>query len=153
MIKIFLGALAREPNRKSLERIMAPQDEVLDALFERSYNRLSAPAQRAFLTLCTWRSSVPRIALEAVLLRPENELMQVDSAVDELSQMSFVEELGSEGLEEDVELAVPLSARLFGTKKLQTSPWRGFSSNGFWITATVRCRSTTQRLSRWRTTC
>ena len=124
VIKIFLGALARDPNRKSLERIMAPQDEVLDALFERSYNRLSAPAQRAFLTLCTWRSSAPRIALEAVLLRPENELMQVDSAIDELSQMSFVEELGSEGFEEDVELAVPLSARLFGTKKLQTSPWR-----------------------------
>ena len=124
VIKIFLGALAREPNRRSLERIMAPQDEVLDALFERSYNRLSASAQRAFLTLCTWRSSVPRIALEAVLLRPQNELMQVHSAIDELSQLSFVEELESEGLEEDVELAVPLSARLFGAKKLQTSPWR-----------------------------
>ena len=38
--------------------------------------------------------------------------------------MSFVEEIGSEGEEEDIELAVPLSARLFGNKKLQTSPWR-----------------------------
>ena len=93
VIKLILGALARDPNRRNVERIMAPQDEVLDALFERSYSRLSAAAQRGFLTLCTWRSSVPRIALEAVLLRPENELMQVDSAIDELSQMSFVEEL------------------------------------------------------------
>ena len=38
--------------------------------------------------------------------------------------MSFVEELGSDGQEEDIELVVPLSARLFGSKKLQTSPWR-----------------------------
>ena len=124
VIKLILGALARNPNRRNVERVMAPQEEVLDALFERSYSRLSAAAQRAFLTLCRWKSSVPRIALEAVLLRPENELMQVDSAIDELSQMSFVEELGSDGKEEDIELAVPLSARLFGNKKLQTSPWR-----------------------------
>ena len=124
VIKLILGALAKDPTRKNVERIMAPQDEVLDALFERSYSRLSAAAQRAFLTLCMWRSSAPRIALEAVLLRPENELMQVDSAIDELSQMSFVEELGPEGQEEDIELAVPLSARLFGNKKLQVSPWR-----------------------------
>ena len=76
---------------------MAPQDEVLDALFERSYNRLSAPAQRAFLTLCTWRSSVPRIALEAVLLRPENELMQVDSLSTSFLRCPFVEETGFRG--------------------------------------------------------
>ena len=124
VIKLILGALTRNPNRRNVERIMAPQEEVLDALFERSYSRLSAAAQRAFLTLCRWRSSVPRIALEAVLLRPENEMMQVDSAIDELSQMSFVEEMGSDGKEEDIELAVPLSARLFGNKKLQSSPWR-----------------------------
>ena len=124
VIKLILGAIARDPTRRNVERVMAPQDEVLNALFERSYSRLTAAAQRAFLTLCTWRSSVPRVALEAVLLRPENELMQVDSAIDELSQMSFVEELGLDGKGEDIELAVPLSARLFGNKKLQTSSWR-----------------------------
>ena len=77
VIKLILGDLVKNPRRRSVERVMAPQEEVLDALFERSYSRLSAPAQRAFLTLCRWRSSVPRIALEAVLLRPENEFMQV----------------------------------------------------------------------------
>ena len=35
VIKIFLGALAREPNRRSLERIMAPQDKVLRCAFRK----------------------------------------------------------------------------------------------------------------------
>ena len=91
MMKLILEALARNPSRRNVERVMAPQKEVLDTLFERSYSRFSAAAQCAFLTLCRWRSSVPRVALEAVLLRSENEMVRMDSAIDELSQMSFVE--------------------------------------------------------------
>ena len=91
VIKLILEALARNPSRRNVERVMAPQKEVLDTLFERSYSRFSAAAQCAFLTLCRWRSSVPRVALEAVLLRPENEMVRMNSAIDELFQMSFVE--------------------------------------------------------------
>ena len=124
VIKLILGELIRDKGQRKVERIIAGQDRVLEALFERFYNRLAPAAQRAFLTLCSWKSSVPRIALEAVLIRPENELMNVDSAIDELLQMSFVEEFGPDASESDVSLAVPLSARLFGSKKLGVSPWR-----------------------------
>ena len=124
VIKLILGDVARTKRAAKVERIMATQDRVLDALFERSYGRLSMGAQRTFLTLCNWRSSVPRIALEAVLLRPQNEVMDVDAAVEDLLQMSFVEETGDTSVETSSELAVPLSARLFGRRKLEVSPWR-----------------------------
>ena len=124
VIKLILGELARDNTQRKIERIIADQDRVLEALFERSYNRLAPAAQRAFLTLCNWKSSVPRIALEAVLIRPDNEVMNVASAIDELLQMSFVEEFGPDVPGSDVWLAVPLSARLFGLRKLRVSPWR-----------------------------
>ena len=124
VIKLILGELARTKRVGKVERIIATQDRVLDALFERSYGRLNNAAQRVFLTLCSWRSSAPRIALEAVLLRPQNEIMDVDAAIEELLHMSFIEETGGESIESSMELTVPLSARLFGSRKLEVSPWR-----------------------------
>ncbi len=122
VIKLILGELVRNKHQRKVERIIADQDRVLDALFERSYNRLAPAAQRAFLTLCNWKSSVPRVALEAVLIRPKNEIMNVDSAIDELLDLSFIEEFGRDTSESDVWLTVPLSARVFGNKKLRVSP-------------------------------
>ena len=124
VIKIFLGEFARNPGASSVQHVVARQEQVLNALFDRSYNRLGQAAQMVFLTLCSWKSSVPRIGLEAVLLRPENEQMNIDSAIDELLQMSMIEEITSESSEVEGELTTPLAARLFGLKKLEVSPWR-----------------------------
>ena len=123
VIKILLGEVARLGRTVKPERIVAGQDQILGALFERSFALLSVTAQRVFLTLCSWRSVVPQIALEAILLRPENERIDVAAAVDELKKMSLVEELVSS---EDGQLFlnVPLAAVLFGKRKLTASPLR-----------------------------
>ena len=124
IIKIMLGEVARSGGLSRPERIMAGHDEALVALFERSYNRLSPAGQRVFLTLCNWKSSVPALAVEAVLLRPENEeLINVQLAIDELVQSSFVEE-AIEDATGEAEISVPLAARLFGIPKLKVSVWR-----------------------------
>ena len=124
IIKIMLGEVARSGGLSRPERIMAGHDEALVALFERSYNRLSPAGQRVFLTLCNWKSSVPALAVEAVLLRPENEeLINVQLAIDELVQSSFVEETIEDATGE-AEISVPLTARLFGIPKLKVSVWR-----------------------------
>ena len=122
IIKLMLGEVARSTATRP-ERIMAGQGEALVALFERSYNKLSPAAQRVFLTLCNWRSSVPALAVEAVLLRPENERMDVQAAIEELVQSSFVEE-DFDDTTEEAEVSVPLSARLFGLRKLEVSTWK-----------------------------
>ena len=123
-IKLLLGEFARDPNVRKPERIMAGQEEALRALFERSFNKLSSAAQRVFLTLCRWRSSVPSLGLEAVLMRPDNERIDVQKAITELLQTSFVER-SEAGKDRQPELNVPLAARIFGSRKLSVSVWRG----------------------------
>ena len=123
VIKILLGEVARLGRTVKPERIVAGHDQILGALFERSFALLSVAAQRVFLTLCSWRSVVPQVALEAILLRPENERIDVTVAVDELRNMSLVEALISN---EDGQtfLSVPLAANYFGKRKLITSSLR-----------------------------
>ena len=123
VIKLLLGEVARERGRRRPERIMADQGEVLVALFERSYGRLSPGAQRVFLTLCKWRSSVPSLAVEAVLLRPQNERFDVAAAIQELVQAFFIDET-IDAATDEAEVSVPLSARLFGVRKLEVSAWQ-----------------------------
>jgi hypothetical protein len=122
IIKVLLGEVAKARKLVQVERIVAGKDEVLDALFERTYGALQPVARRVFLTLCSWRSLVPEVALEAVLLRPANEKMDVRAAVDELTRSSFVERKSAD--DDAVFLDVALVAAVFGRRKLQISPMR-----------------------------
>lgn len=119
--KVLLGEVAREGRQVSLKRVVATKDAVLDALFDRSFAGLSPAAQRVFLTLCCWRSYVPKLGLEAVLLRPGSERMDVDGALAELEKSSLVEHL-HDASSDSTFLSVPLAAALFGKRKLVSSP-------------------------------
>jgi hypothetical protein len=121
IIKILLGEVAKAKSLVTIQRIIASKDKILDALFERTYSSLSPAAKQVYLTMCNWRSTIPRIALEAVMLRPANERMDVEDAIEELIRTSFVEEvIASE--DNDSILSVPLAASEFGRKKLRASP-------------------------------
>ena len=119
VMKVLLGEVAKAGKLVRVERIVAARDDILDALFERTYSGLSPVARRVFLTMCNWRSSIPTLALEAVLLRPINERMDVENAVEELGRSSFVELTSSEEDKEQF-VTVPLAAAVFGKKKLST---------------------------------
>ena len=69
VIKILVGEAAKEGRPAKPERIIAGEHDILTALFERTFFALSAAARRVFLLLANWRSVVPEIALEAVVLR------------------------------------------------------------------------------------
>jgi hypothetical protein len=123
VIKVLLGEVAKAHSLVKIERIIASQDNILDALFERTYISLSPVAKRVFLTICNWRSIIPVLALEAVLLRPSNEKMDVRKAVEELERSSFIET--SISLQDKEEfIAVPLVAFLFGQRKIAVSPMK-----------------------------
>ena len=123
VLKILLGEVAKERSLVQIQRIMAGQEEILTALFERTYSHLPPAAQRVFLTLSNWRSIVPVIAVQAVLLRLEHERINVIEAVENLARSSFVEILKSEEDGQEF-IQVPLAASTFGKSKLQTSPYR-----------------------------
>ena len=94
---------------------------MLTALFERTYAGISPAARRVFLTLCGWRSLVPQIGLEAVLLRKENDKLDVEDAIKELSRSSLIDLYVNDD-EQMTFLGVPLTAALFGRRKLSVSP-------------------------------
>ena len=120
VIKILLGEVSKAGRLQKVERIVSGRTDILDALFERTYAGLSPAAKQVFMTLCNWRSSIPQIAMEAVMLRPQNEKFDVDGAIEELRRSSLVEiRVSSDG---SVLLSVPLIAAVFGKKKLLVSP-------------------------------
>lgn len=123
VVKILLGELERERHLGTVRRVLAGKDEILSALFERTYASLAASVQRVFLTLCTWRSLTPRVALEATLLRPENERIDVRAAIESLVRSSLVEIVPGKIESEDF-VRVPLAALTFGQKKLKVSSMR-----------------------------
>jgi len=121
VIKILLGEVAKEKRAGHIERLVAGRDEILTALFERTYASLSPCAQRIFMTLAAWNSAVPRVALEAVLQKSIGEIVEVERAIDLLLQYSLAERQRSiDGMDF---IALPLVALMFGRKKLNVSPF------------------------------
>lgn len=119
--KLLLGEMANQNKWSDVNQLVAGKDDMLQALFERTYTQLSPLARRIFLTLCGWRSAVPRLAMEAALLRSAaDETLDTGKAVDQLVRSSMADISRSD--DGDEFLAVPLAASLFGRKKLQVSP-------------------------------
>ena len=123
VLKILLGEVAKANRPVKPERIIASEDEILTALFERAFAALSPGAQRVFLLLASWRSVVPEIALEAVILRSRGERINVRQALDELYRYSLAEAETSAS-DHQVFSVLPLSATLFGRRKLSASPMK-----------------------------
>lgn len=116
--KILLGQVANEGKLGDIKRIMADQENLLQALFERTYTQLSAAAKRVFLTLGSWRSSIPKIAIEAVLKTTIEEKIDVEIAITELYKFSLIDK--KETSKKDILLSLPISAQLFAEKKIKT---------------------------------
>jgi len=127
IIKIMLGEIANNGKYSKPSMLIARKDDILDALFERTYANLSPLASRAFLVLCSWRSLVPQLALEATLMRQGEEAVDPETAIEQLVRTSLIERLtaadGSDFLE------VPLTAATFGKRKLEVSPSRAIIEN------------------------
>lgn len=120
VIKVLLGEVAKAGRVGKVGRIVASIDNIIVALFERTYNSLTPAAKRVFLTLCNWRSAIPQVALEAVLLRPANERIEIESAIDELERSSLIE-IDISQKDQEPFISVPLVASEFGRKKLLVS--------------------------------
>ncbi|CNJ34005.1 hypothetical protein HB991_16050 [Yersinia mollaretii] len=115
IIKILIGDFVRNKMKGSLERLIAGSDEVLTALFERTYSILTPCAQRVFLTLSSWNSAVPRLGLEAVLMYSLEDPLEVEKSIDILIQYSMIEEIKSS--DGHYFLQLPYVAFSFGNKK------------------------------------
>jgi hypothetical protein len=123
IVKVLLGEVHKDGKTGKIKRILASRDEVLTALFERTFNALSPVAKRVFLTLANWRSTIPSVAIESVLMRKENEKMDVEAGIDELNRYSLIEIVKSQA-DNSLFLSLPLAAFEFGHRKLNSSPMK-----------------------------
>lgn len=120
--KVFLGEVAKSGKVLSPRLLMRGKEDILEALFERSYALLSPAARRIFLTLSNWRSAVPLLALEAVISSSTPERIDVRAAVDELERSSFVVAAECGDVSGELFVSVPLVAGVFAERKLQVDP-------------------------------
>lgn len=127
VIKIILGEVANAKVFSKPSKIIARKEDILDALFERTYENLSPIAARVFLTLSGWRSLVPQLAVEAVLIRHGEAGGDPEDGVDQLVRMSLIERISASDGSDFLE--VPLTAALFGRRKLEVSPIRAVIEN------------------------
>jgi NB-ARC domain len=120
VIKILLGEVAKANRLVALKPVVSSQEEILDALFERTFAGLSPAAKRIFFLLSSWRSTIPELAIHAVLARPSSEHMRVEEAIEELRKSSLIDTATSPDRARF--LSVPLVAAEFGKRKLAASP-------------------------------
>lgn len=121
VIKVLLGEVSKNKRLCNIPQLIAASDEMLTALFERTYDSLTPCAQRIFMTLAAWNSAVPRIALEATLLRTIAERQEVEKGIESILQYSLAE-LYLAPVDQQEFLVLPLIANVFGKKKLSISP-------------------------------
>src|SRR5262249_14563172 len=104
----------------SMRPALARRDDLLEALFERTIDRLAPQSRHVFLLLCSWQSDVPEVGLDvAVNGVGSDEVIDGRAAVEELLDSSLIEVLTS-----DVGLwiHVPFPAWTFGKRKLRSYP-------------------------------
>ena len=120
VIKILLGQVSKDGKAGNIEQIIVRSEDVLTALFERTYAVLSPCARRAFLTLSAWNSWVPELVLKIILSRSTNELSEVESGIESLLKFSIADIHTAEDMQSFISL--PLVAKIFGKKKLKIDP-------------------------------
>ena len=122
VMKILLGELVRE--NKTIKKVISNREDILDALFDRTFNMLSEPAKKIYLTLSLWRSCVLEIAICAIFeCQQGNECINVENAIQELINFSLIERI--EDTEKDYSyLNIPKASHYFAQTKIKTSPYQ-----------------------------
>jgi hypothetical protein len=112
-MRVLVGEIAREGRYVPATQVIAKRADIVDAVFERSFNKLSDSGRYIFLTVSNWKSPVSELALLVVL---GQRGLDVEEGLDECTKLSLItEDTMSDG--QPCYLA-PQLARLFGRKKL-----------------------------------
>ena len=125
--KIVLGGMIQGKSRK-LTPSLSRREDILDALFERTFGQLSNDARHVYLLLSKWNNLISFVALDLTInsMGGDAQQVNVDQATDELIAYSLIECYGDEpGQNEDwIWFNVPTPSRIFGGKKLIADPLR-----------------------------
>ena len=119
VMRVLLGEIARDGRYLPLKSLVPRRSDLLNAVFERSFNRLSPEGRWVFLTVAGWRSIVLELALLVVLgLRD----IDAEAGIEECFRLSLV--IRHEMPDGQFCYTAPELAGLFARKKLEGDPDR-----------------------------
>src|SRR5439155_13872212 len=67
VMRVVLGEMAKEGRYTPPKQLIPRRMDIVDAVFERSFNKLSDAGRNVFLTVANWKSEIPELALIVVL--------------------------------------------------------------------------------------
>jgi len=119
VMRILVGEMAKDGRYTPPALVMGRRGDIVDAVFQRSFNKLSESGRTIFLLVANWKSNIPEIGLLVVLgVRG----VDVIEGLDECCRLSLVNPVETSG--EENFYSVPQLARGFAKKKLQGDPDR-----------------------------
>jgi hypothetical protein len=113
VMKVILGEMAKERRYVAPAQVLSSRVDIAQAVFERSFAKLSDDARAIFLTLSNWRSLISELALLVVL---GQRGMDVEGGIEECLRLSLISQ--TEQVDGQILYFAPELARLFGKKKL-----------------------------------
>lgn len=117
LMRVVLGEVAKEGRYVPPRQLVSRRIEIVDAVFDRSFDKLSDAGRYVFLVVSNWKSAVPAMALIVVLGDLD---LDVESGIDECLRLSLINR--DYLLDGQPCYSAPLLARLFGQKKLLGDP-------------------------------
>lgn len=114
VIRVILGEIAKEGRYVPPKTPMPRRLDIVESVFERSFNRLSDAGRRVFVTVAAWRSAVSELALLVVL---GQRSIDAEEGINECVRLSLLERRAF--LDDQPAYVAPQLARLFGKKKLE----------------------------------
>lgn len=119
IMRVIAGEISKEGKYTPPVHVLTKRSDIIDAVFERSFNKLSEAGRNVFLLVSNWKSDVPELGLMVVLgVRG----IVAESGIEECSRLSLI--FANELPGGHICYSAPQLARLFGKKKLQGDPDR-----------------------------
>lgn len=117
LMRVVMGEIAIEGRYVPPRQLVSKRMDIVDAVFERSFEKLSDAGRSVFLVISNWKSAVPALALIVVLGDLD---FDVEAGIDECLRLSLINR--DYLLDGQPCYSAPLLARLFGQKKLIGDP-------------------------------
>lgn len=119
LMRVVMGEIAIEGRYVPPRQLVSKRMDIVDAVFERSFEKLSDAGRSVFLVVSNWKSAIPALALIVVLGDME---FDVEAGIDECLRLSLINR--DYLMDGQPCYTAPLLARLFGHKKFVGDPDR-----------------------------
>ena len=114
VMRVILGEMAKEQRYTPPKQLIPRRMDIVDAVFERSFNKFSDGGRNVFLTVANWKSEISELALIVVL---GQRGLDVEAGIEECKRLSMI--LPNTLMNHQPCYSAPQLARIFGHKKLQ----------------------------------